>query len=344
MAAVSAPEVPGWPVVASVEDLLDGARRLGEHPVAARRSGARFEAVEVDGERCVVKYVHPDLDFTMRVSGDVGCRPRRVWELGVLAAAGEVVDHATLGVARWGRGGFGAALLLQDVSAELVPEGDEPITEADHLAFLDASAALAGRFWGWRDDPEAPALLPRRLRWSWFAPELLATERDLGFPEPVPRLALDGWARFQRRAPAPLADAVRALHRDPAPLADALAATPSTLLHGDWKLGNLGRTATGRTVLLDWAYPGEGPVAHELAWYLALNRARLPRGWTKEATVEGFAAALGRHGVDTAGWWQRQVGLALLGAVVQFGWEKALGDDAELAWWCDAARAGLALL
>ena len=32
--------------------------------------------------------------------------------------------------------------------------------------------------------------------------------------------------------------------------------------------------------------------------------------------------------------------LCLLGALVQFGWEKALGDDDELGWWCDRAREG----
>jgi aminoglycoside phosphotransferase (APT) family kinase protein len=120
--------------------------------------------------------------------------------------------------------------------------------------------------------------------------------------------------------------------------------TPQTFLHGDWKLGNLGTAPDGRTILLDWAYPGEGPVCHELAWYLALNRARLPVGETKESTIERFRAALGRHGVETAGWWERQVGLCLLGALLQFGWEKALGDDDELGWWCDRAREGARFL
>ena len=116
------------------------------------------------------------------------------------------------------------------------------------------------------------------------------------------------------------------LRRDPAPLVDALRTTPWTLLHGDWKLGNLGTAADGRTILIDWAYPGAGPVGHELAWYLALNRARLPAGHTKETTIADFRAALERHGVATAGWWDRQLDLCLLGALVQFGWEKALGD------------------
>jgi hypothetical protein len=95
----------------------------------------------------------------------------------------------------------------------------------------------------------------------------------------------------------------------------------------------------GRTILLDWSYPGVGPVLHELGWYLALNRARLPE--TKEAAIDRLRSALERHGVDTEAWWDEQLDLCLLGTLVQFGWEKALGDDEELAWWCERATAGL---
>lgn len=332
------------PLAASVEELLDGAVRNGHHTTATRRSGAIFESVEIGGQRCIVKFVHPDFDFMMRVSGDLGCRPRRAWELGLVDTASDVIDHATLGAAPWGRGGFGAALLMRDVSGELVPEGDDPLDEELHLRLLDHLAAFSAAAWGWRDDHDDPALLPYRCRWSWFAPHLLAVERDLGFPEPVPRIALDGWERFAARAPRAVSEGVRDLLLEPAPLIDALWTTPSTLLHGDWKLSNLGTAPDGRTVLLDWAYAGEGPVAHELSWYLSLNHARLPRSWSKATAVEVFETALRRRGVDTAGWWDRQLRLCLLGAFVQFGWEKALGDEDELSWWCDAAADGLRLL
>jgi hypothetical protein len=82
-------------------------------------------------------------------------------------------------------------------------------------------------------------------------------------------------------------------------------------------------------------------VCHELAWYLALNRARLPRGHTKETTIQAFRAALEHHGVATDRWFDEQLDLCLLGAVVQFGWEKAFGDDDELQWWCEAATRGI---
>ena len=174
---------------------------------------------------------------------------------------------------------------------------------------------------------------------------MVACERALGFPEAVPRIADDGWRAFAERVRRAMSSPWSTRSRtDSRGLVDALASTPSTFVHGDWKFGNLGHAADGRTVLLDWAYVGEGHACHELAWYLALNRARLPVGHTKESTIDDFRTALERHGVVTDGWFDRQLGLCLLGALVQFGWEKALGDDAELGWWCERARSGADLL
>jgi hypothetical protein len=85
-----------------------------------------------------------------------------------------------------------------------------------------------------------------------------------------------------------------------------------------------------------------GPILHELGWYLALNRARLPE--PKEETISAMRGALEARAVDTEGWWDTQLELCLLGTLVQFGWEKALGDGEELGWWCDRAREGVARL
>lgn len=325
-------------VAPSVQTLLERANRREEHRPADARSGARFERVEIDGAPHLLKYVHADDDFAMRHLGDLGGIPLRLWSSGLMDAAADVIDHAVVGVAGGhGRNGWGAAILMRDMSDQLVPVGDTPIPEPQHLAFLDHLAALSARMWGWQD---TVGLVPFEARWTMFAPDSLAAEHDLGWPEPVPRHAQRGWQLFDERAPRDVAATIDALRRDSAPLVEALARTPQTFLHGDWKLGNLGSAADGRTILLDWAYPGAGPVCHELGWYLALNRARLPVGHSKERAVGDFRAALERHGVDCAGWWDQQLSLALLGTVVQFGWEKALGDDAELGWWCDRVREG----
>jgi len=101
-------------------------------------------------------------------------------------------------------------------------------------------------------------------------------------------------------------------------------------VHGDWKYGNLGSLTDGRTVLVDWAWPGRAAPTVDLAWYLAVNCDRLPE--SKEDAIAQYRDGLTRRGVSTQDWWDRQLDLALLGAFVQLGWSKA-ADPAELGWW-----------
>lgn len=327
------------PVASSLAELIGEAEARQPFLTPDSKSGNPFERVVIDGEPFVVKYVHVDDDFTIRNLGDLGPRALRVWEAGLMDLAPDSIDHGMVGaVGGLGRNGWGAALLMRDVTTNLVPPGDGRLTLEQHLTILDGCAALSAAAWGWHDDV---GLTPYGLRWCFFGPGMIDAERDLGFPTPVPRIAADGWDRFAAVAPDDVRTVVDELRPDVSPLVAALATTPSTFLHGDWKLGNLG-VGDGRTILLDWSYPGQGPVAHELGWYLALNRARLPE--SKEATIESFRDALERHGVTTGGWWDLQLRLCLLGTLVQFGWEKALGDPAELGWWCDRAREGAGAL
>ena len=62
-------------LAASVTDLLAGAERREPFVNPDGRSESQFERVWIDGEPHVLKYVDLDHDFTMRVSGDIGCRP-----------------------------------------------------------------------------------------------------------------------------------------------------------------------------------------------------------------------------------------------------------------------------
>ena len=330
------------PVARSVDELLDGATRREPFHPSDSRSGSHFERVWFGDEQMIMKYLHVDDDFAMRATHDSDCRSLRAWAAGLYDVAPAVIEHGIVGMAGGvGRDGLGAAILMRDLSAALATQGDVPFSERQHDDFIDHLATMCAATWGWHDDI---GLMPYGARWEFFGHAAIEGDRALGWPERVPQIADEGWARFADRAPAAVAAGVDALRRDVAPLAAALATTPSCFLHGDWKAGNLGTATDGRTVLIDWVYLGEGPACHELGWYLALNRAKLPAGHSKERVVSDFRAALERHGVSTADWWDRQLTLALLGAAVQFGWEKALGDDDELGWWCDRAAEGLALL
>ncbi|MEQ1786751.1 MAG: phosphotransferase [Acidimicrobiales bacterium] len=323
----------------TIDELIAGASERGPLGGTDGKSGSTLERVVIDGQRLVLKHLHPDGDWTMRGFGDLGCRPVQVWTSGLLDAVPPTIDHAVVGAATGlGRNGWGGALLLRDVSAHLVPEGDVPLSWDDHRQLLDHLADLSAAFWGAEGTPE---LLSLESRWSAFGPGWVAAERQRGWPDAVPRIAHDGWARFDERAPADVRALIDGLRHDVDPLVRAVRATPLTFLHGDWKLGNLG-VAPGRTVLLDWTYPGVGPIAHDLAWYLSLNRARLPE--SKEEAINALRGSLDARGIDTSDWWGPQVALCLLGALVQFGWEKALGDDDELGWWCERAREGARLL
>ena len=336
----SVSELTPRPIASSVDELLASAERREPFNPSERRSASHFERVWIDGEPHVVKYLHRDFDFMLRALGDDGARTLRAYASGLFDTAPDVIDHAVVGAAGGvGDDRSGCAFLMRDVSDELVPPGDDVFPEEQHHAFIDHMARMCASTWGWRD---TMGLAPYAGRWSFTGPAFLDAERKIGDPEGAAAILAPGFKRFRARAPREVVDAIESLQHDLAPFVSALEETPSCFLHGDWKASNLGTAPDGRTVLIDWVYLGEGPACHELAWYLALNRQKLPT--SKEQVADEFRSALESNGVDTTGWWDRQLGLALLGALVQFGWEKALGDDEELGWWCDRAREGLALL
>ena len=245
---------------------------------------------------------------------------------GVLAELPDCFNQPIVAVAQDVRRPTVSALLMHDVGKWLVPATDEPVPVEQHERFLDHMAALHATFWERRIDVVSPT-----DRYLELSPRMAAAEAAIGSDHLVPRLVAQGWPLLEEVAPA-LARVVVPLVHEPSPLVDALDTTPQTFVHGNWKLDNLGTDDDGRTVLLDWELPGTGAAASDLAWYLAINCRRLPT--TKEQTIVSYRAALERHGVATEPWWDRQLGLCLIGAMVQFGWEKALGGyDDELAWW-----------
>jgi hypothetical protein len=318
-----------------VAELLAGV--TSREPLVADdgKSGNTLERVVIGGERFVVKHQSADRDWLMRVSGDQECWPMVLWRNGILDRAPACIDHAVVAMALDGTGPSAhLAILMHDVGSALIPEGDTPVSIADHDALLTHMATMHAELWGWRDDLGLQSL---EQRVAMFAPATIAPEL-LVDDVPVPiAVADEGWRRLPEVAP-DLAALVLPFHDDPGPLTAGLRATPSTFLHGDWKMGNLGRHPDGRTILLDWAYPGAGPACWDLLWYLALNRARLPR--SKEASIEHFRAALEGCGIETEPWWDRQLGLCSVAIMVVFGWEKAMGDLDELAWWQDRAIGG----
>ena len=187
----------------SVAELLGGAEQREAFLHGDSKSGSAFERVVVHGEPRIVKYVHPDDDWTMRFFGE-GCRPLEVWRSGLMDACPERIDHTVVAAAGGlGRDGLGAALVMRDVGPHLVPEGDAPLSVDLNRSLVTDMAALGASTWGWRDDL---GLVSAERRWGAFTDAQLADEAARGWPNPVPRIAHDGWARFEAEAPAAARD------------------------------------------------------------------------------------------------------------------------------------------
>lgn len=323
-----------WVASSRAELLADAQSRVVVDPGDAR-SGSVFERVTIDGRPHFAKTLGHRTDWIMRITGDRDLRTMKIWRAGIMRDAPSEIDHTVVGMAADGVGEDALlTILMRDVGEHLFPEGDATISLEAHLGLLDGLAALSAHYWGWSDNLGLTTL-EERLR--FFAPDNIAPEAAVADPPLPVRVAMQGWPRLAERAPA-LSESVAGIHAAPGALADAMRSTPATFLQGDWKMGNLGRHPDGRTILLDWAYPGSGPVLWDLAWYLAVNSARLPID--KEATIDALRAALEGHGVRTTGWFDLQLDLCLLGMTACLGWEKALGDDDELRWWEQRAMRG----
>jgi hypothetical protein len=325
------------PVATSIDELLAGATaRTPMDKTADSKSGSTFERVVIDGEPFVLKHLHVYDDWLARATGDLGCRPLLVWQSGLLDALPDCIDHAVVGAAGGlGRGGLGAALLLRDIGDQLIPEGGAQLSVEGHERFIDHMAQLHATFWGWTDDI---GLQPLTHRLYELSPTTGDVEAELGGTDAVPPMLRPGWERLLVDSPAAGRIAWDLL-ADPGPLVDALEAGPSTLIHGDWKAGNLGTSHDGRTILLDWAVPGQAQGLLDLAWYLAVNCDRIPE--TKEAAIDRYRAELEHAGIATAEWWESQLALSMIVGFVQLGWSK---EGTELAWWAERVEDGARFL
>jgi hypothetical protein len=302
-----------------------GTLRVATKP-ADSKSGAVFERLVIDGVPCLIKHLTDD--WLAAGSQDTTARAVGLWESGIYDRLADIVDSTIVSAARLGPdgAGFPAALLMRDVTESLVPL-DGGVDLDTHSAFLAAMAAMHARCW---NDPPEALLMPFVATYRFLSPAQARIEAaENGDRSEVLRAVEPGWAAVAK-ADAPLMSLVAPLLDDPSPLVAALATTPTTFVHGDWKMGNLGRHPDGLVVLLDWDRPAAGPGAADLAWYLAVNSERLPE--SKDDACERYRQALAGHGIETARWWPRQRSLALLGAFLQLGWSKSAQPD-ELAWW-----------
>ena len=312
-----------------------------------------FLAIETNGgpgPRFILKRISREWDWIMRATDDRRGRSAAIWQHGLLDRLPPEIAHGVVGCAV---DGTGWAILMHDLSAGLMPDGDQPLSVEENERFLDAMAALHTTFW------EHPVLADPALglcsTWHLYTSFSAATGcREVGGPDLVPPALVEGWELLPRVVEADIAELLGALLDDPQPLCAALARYPQTLIHGEWRLANLGLLSGARTrvILLDWQFAGVAPPAVDLAHYLATNYLRLPISMDAAITHYGERLAQRLGCRFDAGWWQPQLELGLLGGLVHWACLKAHGathgehedvrarERANLQWFCEQARAG----
>ncbi len=322
----------------------DLASLLGAHVVDAPEapfpnngySGANLARIEQNGQRYVVKRTRQADDWIMRHTGDADCREAQFAASPLPAQLPPGTRSPTLGAAR---DGDGWAILMQDISPLLLPEGGV-VPPAAVERVLQAMAQMHAAFWEGDDGGLGTTLCRADARLALLSPSgsaLLVKEGvDFGF--------LRGWRFFETQAPDAAVRLTRALFADMTPLTRVLGTLPQTLIHGDLKFANIG--LDDETVwLIDWAVVARSAVAMELAWFLAVNSSRLP--WPFDETIgpyaEALRSALGPERFAEAQWPRQRAVIGVAGLLL-YGWGKALDAEAgrpeELQWWCAEAIAG----
>ena len=288
--------------------------------VADGMSGSALERGWLDdGTAVIIKHVDRGLDWLMQATGDDG-RVAGLWDAGVFDRVPSSIEHAMLDVQRTPGG---AVVVMKDLSAALFTE--EGGMGAGHARVLRAATDLHNAF---DDQPQAPLCALRDL-FALLSPQSAA--RFAGMHE-VPRLAVGGWNRFHELVPGDVSETIAAVHSEPDGLANALLERRCTLVHGDLKMANLGLT-DDRVVIVDWGTTTLwGPAAIDYAWYIAVNPTAV--GLPLDRLLDDV------RGTD-AGADETALRLALVGALCELGWAKALGATADDAATRDREREGL---
>lgn len=337
-------------------------------------SGNTLERVIATSEgrefRFVLKHFSIEADWIMRVTHDTEVREVALFRGGVYQ---RVPDLCIIPIVAAAREGKSWASLMVDISEYMLPGGNAPLPLADLRRILDHLAVVHSRFM------EDESLLNPSLGLSSLRDFILILSRPVidreierGRSHPVLEAAQRGWDVFADVAMPEAVRIVRKTQLDLRPLLRALARAPRTLVHGDYKIANLGAwapppppapaeetpaTAAGdatpaprqpepRTIIIDWQDATFGSPLLDIAYFLAINSSRL--SVSKEDTIQMYRDSLASFGYAyQPAAWARDLEVGLLaGGGMRLVWQKALGtqsDDPvvrareteEVRWWSE---------
>lgn len=206
-------------------------------------SGNSLERVSAISEgretRFVLKHFSIESDWIMRHTHDSEVREVALFRGGVYQ---RVPDLCIIPIVAAAREGKSWASLMVDVSEHMLPGGHEPLSIADLRRILDHLAVVHARF---MEDESLlnPALGLSSLRdfILILSKPVVSRELEQGRTHPVLEAAARGWDIFDEVGMPEAVRIIRKTQLDLRPLLRALARAPRTLVHGDYKIANLGK-------------------------------------------------------------------------------------------------------
>lgn len=293
----------------------------------------------------VLKRFSREQDWVMRLTHDAAVREVALYRVGTYADLPVGAWQPTLAAAPDGNSW---AALMEDITDWLTsPESvSDPILHAhlQHLAEIHAHFMSDSSL---QDSELGLSSLEDFV--TIFTPDTIQRELAGSNPAQVFKLAAQGWQAFEQLALPEAVSVVQRVQSNPSRLLEALQAMPATLVHGDYKLANLGYRPglpEPRTIVLDWQDASYGPGLLDLAYWMAVNPHAFP-GNKKDAALAFYRNALAGLGISVNDEvWAHDVALCLLaGGGLRLFWQMALraqkaqGQSAsaldELRWWSE---------
>jgi Phosphotransferase enzyme family len=298
----------------------------------------------------VLKHFSRERDWVMRLTNDQQVREVALYRTGVYAELPGEVWQPTIAVAREGDSW---AALMEEVSEWLTTP--ETLTEAILDSHLQHLASIHAQFMGRASLTDAEiGLSSLRDFLTILSPRTVWQELAEGRSAPVLKLATDGWQAFAKLATPQVVSLVQRVQKDIEPLLGLLQSMTPTLLHGDYKLANLGfqpGLPEARTIALDWQDASYGPGLLDLSYWLAVNPVVFP-GAKKDAAIARYREALAGKGLSfSEAEWAHDLAVCLLaGGGLRLFWQMALRAQSEnatvrdvakqdLEWWCNQVSA-----
>ena len=313
--------------------ILDGIKQREPFAGEWGRTGAKFErGVLADGTSVVMKHITPQ-DWLIAVTGGRSYL-YELWQAGLFDRVPKQIDHTMIAMEEDGDGWI---CVMRDASDSMLAEGCV-LTREQSRRLIAAADSLHAEFWG-----ESVPALPLYEHYAAMTPKRSAVAaRDLDTP--IPALQRRGWEMFGDVAPSDVNEVMHALLDEPAPLVREMEKYPTTLIHGDYRLHNLGLN-DDHVVAIDWEVVGQAPPAVEFAWYLIISASRIEA--SREQVIDDCRDIAGDR-FDDAAW-----DLACIGALMWLGWNKAIDiienpdekiraqERSDLDWWIARVRQSL---